>query len=118
MVQICQFSSFSNTHYRNLPLLQSIGLQPFPPKALAVDVEHRSIIENPVKSTEQRILFIEILSPQGRASVAGEDDIISSLLVVPPVDEIEEQPCILLVELTVSDLINNETGRSNETGQH
>ena len=75
-----------------------------------MDVEHGSIIKDPVKSKEQRVLFIEILSPQGRASVAGEDDVVRSLLVVPSVDEIEERPGLLLVELTVPDLVDNEAG--------
>ena len=83
-----------------------------------MDVEHGGVIEDPVKSAEKRVLLIEVLSPQGRTPVAGEDDIICPFLVVPPVDEVKEEPCVLLVELAVSDLVDNETGRADKAGQH
>ena len=105
-----KFFSLLNTLLRSFPCLQSISLQPLSPEALAVDVEHGGVIKDTVKGAEKRVLLIEILSPQGRTSVAGEDDIICPFLVVPPVDEVKEQPCVLLVELAVPNLVNNETG--------
>ena len=43
----------------------------------------------------------------GRVFVAGEDDVEVAFFVVPPVNQVEEQPSILLVELTVPNFINN-----------
>ena len=43
--------------------------------------------------------------------VAFEDNIEVTLLVVPPINEIEEQPGILLIELTVAHFINNQAER-------
>ena len=106
-----------NTLCRSFTCLQSIGFQPLAPEALAVDIEHSGVIKDSVKGAEQRIFLIEVLSPQGRTSVAGEDDIICPFLVVPPVDEVEEQPSVLLVELTVPDLVNIDTVLSNQLGR-
>ena len=47
--------------------------------------------------------------------VAGKHNIEVALLVVPPVNQIEEQPGILFIELTVSHLVNNQAGRSHQS---
>ena len=46
--------------------------------------------------------------------VAGEHDVEVAFLVVSPVNQIKEQPGILLVELTVAHLINNRAGRPHQ----
>ena len=61
---------------------------------------------------------MEVLSPQGRIPVAGEDDVVGPFLVVAPVNQVEEEPGVLLVELTVANLINDEAGGPHETGEH
>lgn len=54
----------------------------------------------------------------GRAFVAGEDDIEIAFLVVHPVNQIEEQLCILFIELTVAYLINNQAGRAHQAAEN
>lgn len=88
---------------------------PATPETLALNGEHRGISKDPVKSTQQGIVLIEVASPVRRVLVAGEDDIEVALFVVPPVNQIKEQPGILLIELTVSYLVNNQAGRPNQT---
>ena len=50
--------------------------------------------------------------------VAGEDDIEVAFLVVSPVNQIEEQPGILFIELTVPHLVNNQARRTHKAIQH
>ena len=47
-----------------------------------------------------------------RMLVAGEYDIEVAFLIVSPVNQVKEQPGILLVELTVTHLMNNQAGRT------
>ena len=61
---------------------------------------------------------MEILSPERRLSVAREDDVVCAFLVVPPVDQVEEEPRVLLVELAVPHLIYDETGGPDEAREH
>ena len=56
-----------------------------------LDVEYRGIVKDPVQGTQQGVI-----------------------LVVPAVNEVEEQPGILLVELTVTHLVNNQAGRTHQ----
>ena len=42
----------------------------------------------------------------GRMFVAGEDNVEVAFLVVPSVNQVEEQPGVLLVKLTVTHFIN------------
>ena len=49
--------------------------------------------------------------------VAGEDDVAAALLVASPVDQVEIQPGVLLVELAVAHLVNDQTGGPHETIQ-
>ena len=97
--------------------LQGQGFQAFATVALALDVEHDGIVKYPVQGAQQGIVLVEVGFPLGRVLVAGEDDVAAALLVVPPVDQIEEQPCVLLVELAVAYLINNETGGPHKAVQ-
>ena len=46
--------------------------------------------------------------------VAGEYDIEVAFFVVSPVNQVKEQPSILLVELAVTHFVNNKTGRPRE----
>ena len=50
--------------------------------------------------------------------VAGKYNIEVAFLVVSPVNQIEEQPGILFIELTVPHLVNNQTGRTYQTIEH
>ena len=85
------------------------------PEALAADVEDGSCIKDPVECAQQGVLLVEVLPPQGRVAVAGEDDVVSPFLVVAPVNQVEEQPGILLIELTVPNFVNNQAGRAYQT---
>ena len=42
-------------------------------------------------------------------------DVAVALFVISPVNQIEEQPCVLLIELAMPHLINNQTGRADQT---
>ena len=61
---------------------------------------------------------MEVLPPEGRIPVAGEDDVIGTFFVVAPVNQVKEQAGVLLVELTVSNLINNKARGPHEAGEH
>lgn len=58
------------------------ALQPFASETLAPDVEDRGIVKDTVQSAQERVVFIEVLSPERRALVAGKDQIESALLVL------------------------------------
>ena len=90
--------------------MQGKGFQLLAPETLALQVEYKRFIKDSVESTEQRIIFVEISAPVHRVFVAGKDDIVVSFFVVPPVNQIKEQPCVLFVEFTVANLINYQTG--------
>ena len=98
--------------------LQGEGFQAFAAVALALDVEHDGIVKYPVQGTQQGIVLVEVGFPLRRVLVAGEDDVAAALFVVPPVNQVEEQPGVLLVELAVAYLINNETGGTNQSIQY
>ena len=49
-------------------------------------------------------------SPGGRKLVAGKDDVVAAFLVVPPVDQIKEKPCVFLVELAMAHFIDDQAG--------
>jgi len=70
--------------------LQGNGFQLLAPETLALNVEYRGIIKDPIQRTQQGIVLIEVASPVGGVLVAGEDDIEVALLVVPPVNQIKE----------------------------
>ena len=93
--------------------LQSNGLQPLFSEAFALNVEYCGIVKDPVQSAQQRVILVEVGSPVGRMLVTGEYDVEVAFFIVSPVNQIKEQPGILLVELTVSNLVNNETRRSH-----
>ena len=74
---------------------------------------------NTVASSEQRCIFVKILTPERRIFVAGEDHVEIAFLVVAPVNQIKERPCIFLVKRTATNLVNNQTGwpyKSAEAG--
>lgn len=79
-------------------------------EALSLETEYHSVIKNPVQGTQKGIILIKVLSPHGGHLVAGKDDVVSAFLVVPAVNQIKEQPGVLLVKLTVSNFINNQAG--------
>ena len=80
--------------------------QPLSPEAFALNVE-RCIIKDPVQGAQQGVILIEVGSPMGWVLVTGEDNVEVAFFVVSPVNQIEEQPSILLVELAVPNFINN-----------
>ena len=77
--------------------LQCDGLQALSSETFALNVEYRGDVKDPVQGTQQGVVLIEVASPMGRVLVAGKDDIEVTLLVVPPVNEIEEQSGIFLI---------------------
>ena len=91
--------------------LQSHRFQLLAPETLALNVEYRGIVKDPVQSAEQGVILIEITALVGRVLVAGEHNIEVAFLVVSPVNQIEEQPGILFVKFTMPYLVNNQAGR-------
>ena len=55
-----------------------------------------------------------ILTPERAIAVAREDDVVRALLVVAPVNHVEEEPGVFFVEVATPNLINDETGRPHE----
>ena len=87
--------------------LQCNGLQPFSSEAFTLNVEYCGIVKDPVQGAQQGVILIEVGSPVGRMLVTGKYNIEVAFFVVSPVNQVEEQPGILLVELTVPHFINN-----------
>ena len=82
-------------------------------EALALNCKDNRIIKDAVKSTQERIVLAEIFLPLCRVAVAGEDHVEIAFLIVPAVNQIKEQPRILLVEFAMANLINNQAGRAD-----
>ena len=98
--------------------LQGYGLQLLASEAFTLNVEYRGVIKYSVQRTQQGIVLIEVTSPVRGMLVAGKYNIEVAFLVVSPVNQIEEQPGILFIELTVPHLVNNQTGRTHQTIEH
>lgn len=73
-----------------------------------MQLKYSGIVKDAVQRTQQGSVFLEILAPEGRVLVAGEDHIETTFFVVAPVNQVKEQPRILLVEGTVANLVNNQ----------
>ena len=87
--------------------LQCDSFQLLSAEAFALNVEYRGIVKDPVQGTQQGVIFVEVGSPMRRMFVAGKYIIEVTFLVVSPVNQIKEQPGILLVELTVANSLIN-----------
>ena len=74
-----------------------------------MQLKYSGIVKDAVQRTQQGSVFLDILAPEGRVLVAGEDHIETTFFVVAPVNQVKEQPRILLVEGTVANLVNNQT---------
>ena len=61
---------------------------------------------------------MEVLPPERRTPVAGEDDVVRSFLFVTTVYQVEEKAGVLPVKLAVSDLVDDEAGRADEAREH
>ena len=95
--------------------LQRNGLQLLSPESFTLNVKYSRIVKDPVQGAQKRIVLVEVASPMRWMLVAGKDNVEVAFLVVPSVNEVKEQPGILLVELTVTNLINNQTGRPHQS---
>lgn len=95
--------------------LQGDRLQFLPTEAFAAQLEHRSIIKDAVQCAEQGGVLVEILAPQRRIFVAGENHVEVAFLVVAAVSQIKEHTGTFLVELAVPNLINNKTARTHQS---
>ena len=93
--------------------MQCNGLQLLSPEAFTLNVEYRSIVKDPVQG-QQCVILVEVGSPMVRVLVTGEYNVEVTFFVVSPINQIEEQPGILLVELAVPNFINNQAGRTDE----
>lgn len=82
-------------------------------EALTTQLKYRSLIKDAVQRTQKRRVFIKVLTPESRILVAGEDHVEIAFLIVPAVNQIKEQPRILLVEFAMANLINNQAGRAD-----
>ena len=109
--------SLSRLHALHAVGLQEYVVQLLSAEALAPNIEDRSIVKDAVKGAQEGIVLVECFSPAARALVAGKDNVVIALLVVPSVNKIEEEPGVLLVELAMANLVNNEAGRTDETGK-
>ena len=67
--------------------LQSHSFQLLSSETLALNGEHCSIIKDPVQSTQQGIVLIEVASPVRGMLVAGKYNIEVAFLVVSPVNQ-------------------------------
>lgn len=92
--------------------LQGNRFQLLSPETFTLNVEYSGIVKDTIQGAEQGIIFIEISSPQRWILVAGKDNVKVAFLVVAAVNQIKEQPGVLLVEFTVAYLINNQAGGS------
>ena len=95
--------------------LQGDRLQFLPTEAFAAQLEHRSIIKDAVQCAEQGGVLVEILAPQRRIFVAGENHVEVAFLVVAAVNQIKEHTGTFLVELAVPNLINNKTAWTHQS---
>lgn len=86
--------------------------------ALSTQLEQHRIVEDPVQRTQQGVVFIELVPPCSGHGVAGEDHVEASFLVVPAVHKVEEQPCVLGIEDTAPDFIDDQTGRLYEVAAY
>ena len=93
--------------------LQRDRFQLLSTKALAAQLKHRGIVKDAVQRTQQGRIFIEILTPQRRIFVAGEDHVVIAFLVVAAVNQVKEHTGAFLVELAMPNLVNNETTGTN-----
>ena len=73
-----------------------------------MQLKYSGIVKDAVQRTQQGSVFLEILAPEGRVLVAGEDHIETTFFVVAPVNQIKEQPGVLLVKGAVANLVNNQ----------
>ena len=83
---------------------------------VTAQVENQGIIKDSVQGTEQRIVLVEVLLPLRRLLVAGKNHCVRSFLIVAPVNEVEEHPCVLPIKDTMTNLINNQAGRFHKVG--
>ena len=87
--------------------LQRNGLQPLSPEAFALNIEYCGIVKDPVQGAQQGGVLIEVCSPVGRMLVASKNNIEVTFFVVPPVNQVKEQPGILFIKFTVTNFVNN-----------
>ena len=99
-------------------------MRPFPAfssEAFTLNGEHNGIVKDTVQSTEKRIAFAEVFLPLRRisvaGSVAGKDHVVTPFFLVSAVNQVKEQPSVLLVKLTVPNLINDQAGRAHKRSQ-
>ena len=87
------------------------------PEARALHHEHRRAVEHPVQSAQQRVVACEELIPVDRRRVAGEDQRVRALLLVPPVDDVEEHVGARPAERAPADLVDDQACRLHQ-GAH
>lgn len=66
------------------------------------------IVKDPVQGAQQCVVLIEVCSLVIRVLVAGKDNVETIFFVVSPDNQVKEQPGILLVELTLTNLVNSK----------
>lgn len=77
--------------------------------ALSGERHADGLVPKPVDRAFQRVFLVEQVRPFGQVLVAGKDDA-SGLLGADPVDQLEEQQGLVVVEPAVSDLVDDEAG--------
>ena len=80
----------------------------FSSEAFTFNVEYCSIVKDPVQGAQQGVILIEVGSPVRRMLVAGKDNVETIFFVVSPDNQVKEQPGILLVEFTLTNLVNSK----------
>ena len=96
--------------------LHRVGVEPPAAVARAPHHEHRRLVEQPVEGAEERVVAREELIPPARGDVAREDHRVRPLLLVAPVDDIEEQVGARPVVDASPHLVHDEARRLDERG--
>lgn len=92
------------------------GLAAAPAEARPAHDEDGCPVEDPAGRAEQRPVAREELLPAADVDVGGEDHRIGPLLLVAPVDDVEEQVRAVPVEGAPPDLVYDEAGGPHEGG--
>ena len=95
--------------------LQRNGLQVFA-TVFTLNVEYRGIVKDPVQRTQQSIILVEIAAPLRKELVAGEHNVEAAFFVVSSVNQVKEQPGILLASLSGGSELVPQLRHLNEIG--
>ena len=79
-------------------------------EVFTTDVEYNRIVKHVVESTQHGIVLVEVIVPLVETLVTGGHKVVGPFLVVPAIDYVEEQACVLFVKFAVANLIYYQAG--------